>query len=186
MMRQLALFAVALGVAFAISGAPTDRDSSAPQRLSDAGLPHNLLPLVPLAQSARWRAHDEAANPFNVRVHSDATGQLQNEQQIGVNPTDPDNLVAVWRDFRLGYRQVGLGHSVDGGASWTDALAGNTPFAWDSDPGLAWDAAGRAYAVILSYESAGDGDGLYVLRSDDGGSTWQGPGIVTENYDYRL
>jgi len=43
----------------------------------------------------------------NWKINSDATVQVQNEQQVAVNPIDPDNLVAVWRDFRLGYRRVG-------------------------------------------------------------------------------
>ena len=66
---------------------------------------------------------------LNVRINSDNSGQVQNEQQIVVNSSDPNNLVAVWRDFRLGYRRVGVGYSLDAG--WTyyppDPLARRIP-----------------------------------------------------------
>ena len=39
--------------------------------------------------------------PANTKINQDLTTQLQNEEQVAVNPKDPDNLVAVWRDFRL-------------------------------------------------------------------------------------
>ncbi|MFQ6031653.1 MAG: hypothetical protein ACE5K2_01920, partial [Candidatus Zixiibacteriota bacterium] len=38
----------------------------------------------------------------NILINHDSTDQVQNEEQIVVNPTDGDNLVAIWRDFRLG------------------------------------------------------------------------------------
>jgi len=58
------------------------------------------------------------AGALNFRINQDETEELQNEQQIVTNPLDPDNLVAVWRDFRLGYRRVGVASSFDGGFTW--------------------------------------------------------------------
>ena len=41
------------------------------------------------------------------------TIRLQNEEQVFVCPTDGDYVLATWRDFRLGYRQCGIGRSTD-------------------------------------------------------------------------
>ena len=70
-----------------------------------------------------------STTPPNLKLNTDATFQLQNEEQVAVDPTNPDNLVAVWRDFRLGFRQCGWGYSHDGGTSWTEGgLIGQTPY----------------------------------------------------------
>lgn len=112
---------------------------------------------------------------LNIRINSDMTGQVQNEQQVVVNPMNPDNVVAVWRDFRLGYRRVGVGRSFDGGYTWEDELFVEPTFPRQSDPGLTWHSSGAVYAVVLSFDW-GDGDGLFVSSSTNGGVTW-GPWI---------
>ena len=55
-----------------------------------------LITLASLGSAAAVSAQDW----LNVRINEDTTAELQNEQQVVVNPTDPANLVAVWRDFR--------------------------------------------------------------------------------------
>lgn len=110
----------------------------------------------------------------NFRINSDSVDNFHNEEQIVVNPTDSANLVACWRDFRLGYRQIGIGYSFDGGLTWDDYLIPSeyTPFWQDSDPGLTTDAEGNIYLVILSLISTSDSNALVVLRSSDGGLTF--------------
>ncbi|MFH1863093.1 MAG: T9SS type A sorting domain-containing protein [bacterium] len=126
-------------------------------------VPRQLLSLTP-------RRYDEW---LNVRINSDMTGQVQNEQQIVVNPQNPNNLVAVWRDFRLGYRRVGMGRSFDGGRTWFDSLFYEPTYAWQSDPGLTWHSSGAIYAIVLSYYPNFQGeDGLFVSKSLDGGMSW--------------
>ncbi len=111
--------------------------------------------------------------PLNWKINSDATSELQNEQQVIVNPIDHDNLVAVWRDFRLGHRRVGVGYSFDGGITWHDSLLEEPSYPRHSDPGLTCDRLGNIYVVILSYTgSTSDPNGLFVLKSTDGGVTW--------------
>jgi hypothetical protein len=110
---------------------------------------------------------------LNWRINSDTTTQLQNEEQVAVNPLDPDNLVAVWRDFRLGYRRVGVGYTFDGGVTWHDELLVEPDYPRHSDPGVTVDADGNFYIVILAYTgSTAEENGLYVYRSEDGGVTW--------------
>jgi hypothetical protein len=116
---------------------------------------------------------------LNIKINNDITTYLQNEEQVVMNPKDTTNLVAVWRDFRLGYRQVGYGYSFDGGLTWGQDLFEGSGYIWDSDPGLTVDTAGNFYAVILSYTgSTSDTNGLFVYRSTDGGMNWTGPVTV--------
>jgi hypothetical protein len=115
---------------------------------------------------------------LNLRVNNDTTNQVQNEEQVVMNPTDTTNLVAVWRDFRLGYRQVTYAYTYDGGLTWGQGLFSEPQYNWDSDPGLTVDTAGNFYAVILSYNSTSEPNGLFVYKSTDGGATWSGPVTV--------
>jgi hypothetical protein len=108
---------------------------------------------------------------LNVRINSDNSGQVQNEQQVVVNPNNPYNVVAVWRDFRLGYRRVGVGYSMDGGWTWVDQLFPQMTYPQQSDPALTWNSAGVIYALVLSYNPSGE-DGLFVSPSTNGGLTW--------------
>lgn len=114
-----------------------------------------------------------SSTPPNLKLNTDATTQLQNEEQVAVDPTNPNNLVAVWRDFRLGYRQVGWGYSHDGGTSWTEGgLVPATPYNRDSDPAIVCNGDGVFYSVILSFQEGGAEDGMYVPISFDSGQSW--------------
>lgn len=118
---------------------------------------------------------------FNVRINHDATTQVQNEEQVWLNPKNPDNLVAVWRDFRYGYRRVGYGYSFDGGLTWVDALFEGTPHPWHSDPGLTVDTSGNFYAVVLSFNPDVDWSSIYVYKSTDWGVSWAEPYKVVDS-----
>lgn len=125
-----------------------------------------------------------SGTPPNIKVNTDLTTQLQNEEQVAVDPTNPDNLVAVWRDFRLGFRQVGWGYSHDGGVTWTEGgLIPTTPYNRDSDPGIVAGNDGNFYSVILSFDEFSERNGLFVPVSFDSGLSWFGPltGVDTES-----
>jgi hypothetical protein len=124
-------------------------------------------------------------NPYdsleNIKINSDTTTQVQNEEQVAHNRTNPDNLVAVWRDFRLGYRRIGAGYSFDGGLTWSDALMYPWYYYAHSDPGITVDRFGNFYACILSYESSEEPNGLFIYPSYDGGVTWEEPITVVDS-----
>ncbi|MDP3025081.1 MAG: hypothetical protein Q8O10_06055 [candidate division Zixibacteria bacterium] len=111
---------------------------------------------------------------FNVKINSDSTTQIQNEEQVVINPLNKDNVVAVWRDFRYGYRRVGVGRSSDGGRTWTDVLFNNAygSFPWHSDPGLTVDRNGNFYTVVLGVDPGINQSEILVFKSTDGGISW--------------
>ncbi len=116
---------------------------------------------------------------INVRVNKDQTTQVQNEQQIAVNPTDSLNFVCDWRDFRVGYRQVGHAATTDGGKTWiAETLFVEPTYNWDSDPGMTVDANGNFFAIILSFNSTSEPNGFFVFESTDKGRTWSAPRTV--------
>lgn len=119
---------------------------------------------------------------LNIKVNTDNTTQIQNEQQIVINPIDTLNLVADWRDFRVGYRQVGHAASLDGGRTWiAETLFVEPTYNWDSDPGMTVDADGNFYAIVLSFNSTSQPNGFFLFQSTDKGITWSPPRTVVNN-----
>jgi len=110
--------------------------------------------------------------PPNYQV-STSYPQLQNEEQIWVHPQDSLVLIAVWRDFRLGYRQIGIGRSTDGGNTWTDKLVSEVSYDRQSDPCVDVDAEGNMYICFMDWDPAPGGrSGLTVVHSMDKGANW--------------
>ena len=117
---------------------------------------------------------------FNIKINSDITAQIQNEEQVVISPLGKDTLVAVWRDFRFGYRRVGVGYSFDGGLTWKDTLFEIAPgtLDWHSDPGLTVDKNGNYYAVVLGVDPFGGSSEIEVFKSTDRGVSWNLPTIA--------
>ncbi|MDF1544804.1 MAG: hypothetical protein P1R58_06835 [bacterium] len=118
--------------------------------------------------------------PANIRITQ--YPELNNEMQSVICPTDSNVIIANWRDFRLGYRRVGIGRSTDGGQTWIDSLipASMMLYGFDSkqsDPTMTVDAAGNYYMSILDYDAFGltGGTSLPFYKSTDKGVSWTGP-----------
>jgi hypothetical protein len=117
--------------------------------------------------------------PPNVRITN--TPQLNNEEQVWLCPTDSNIVIANWRDFRLGYRQIGIGRSINGGATWIDSLIpvgmqfyGDS--AWQSDPTLTVDRLGNFYMCVLDFvNSSNSASSITFYNSFDKGISWNGP-----------
>lgn len=117
----------------------------------------------------------------NIQINSDGTGQIQNEEMVCINPTDPLNAVALWRDFREGYRRVGIGYTFDGGQTWHDTLLVVPPHPRQSDPVLAVDDDGNFFACTLCLVWGDGPSGIYVQKSSDGGVNWGDPVVVVDS-----
>ena len=120
------------------------------------------------------------APPPNIRVTN--IPELNNEEQVWICPIDSNIIIANWRDFRHGYRQVGIGRSTDGGQTWTDSLIsigmqiffGNSK---QSDPTMTVDRLGNFYMSVLDWDAFGFTGGSYIAfyKSIDKGVSWTGP-----------
>jgi len=111
----------------------------------------------------------------------------QHEQQIFVCPTDSNIVCADWRDFRLGYRRVGVGRSTDAGDTWTNNLIPLNLLLYDrqSDPTMTVDNEGNFYINVLDYSSTTPHSYLTFIKSTDKGATWTGPHPVEHGFtDY--
>jgi hypothetical protein len=103
-----------------------------------------------------------------------------NEVDIAINPTNPDNLIAAWNDYGPG-QSCGLGYSLDGGRTWaTSWLRGVTPLGGNStfdygagDPSVGFLNDGTAVLSCAAWgASKSQPSALFASRSTDGGRTW--------------
>ena len=117
------------------------------------------------------------------QVNVDAAGQniagdAANEPSMCIDPTNPNRMAVGWRQFdttNSSFRQSGVAYTTNGGLNWT--YPGNLdPGIFRSDPVLASDADGVFYYLGISNSIT---FGCDLLRSADGGATWQpvGPAL---------
>lgn len=109
----------------------------------------------------------------NPRVNQDCTLRRQAEEQVAVNPQDPNNILAGQNDSRIGFNKCGFDYSLDGGQTWGDGLPpffqhlsplGHTYDA-ASDPALSVDGTGRAWFSCVVFDVNSNASGLIVTRS---------------------
>src|SRR5579864_2757772 len=58
----------------------------------------------------------------NPRANQDCTLRRQAEEQVRVNPLDPNNVLVGQNDSRVGFNKCGFDYSLDGGTTWGDGL----------------------------------------------------------------
>lgn len=119
---------------------------------------------------------------------SGPVANVQNEEQVWINPLDTNIVVAVHRDFQLGYRQVAVARSTDGGATWLDTLINpeSQLQAWQSDPYLTVNSLGHYIMGTIDFDGATNWGYLTILTSIDGGLTWTGPETVVDTIVHDL
>ena len=116
------------------------------------------------------------ADVSNMRLNTDFTTELQNEEMIWVSPVDSNIVMAVWRDFRLGFRKVALGVSTDGGYTWVDSLLTGGVYLRYSDPAIWCDRFGNFYPLAMNFSWSSYGEcNLALWKTTDSGTSWLGP-----------
>ncbi|MDH3281396.1 MAG: glycoside hydrolase [Gammaproteobacteria bacterium] len=134
--------------------------------------------LVMLLLGAPTAAVNAQVPDQNVNV-SNLAG-TQSEVGIAVDPTNPQNLVAVSNN-NADISRLGVWFSTDGGLTWTanfldeneDGLgAGDSRF----DPNVAFDSDGNVYVV---YSTTGSDNRLLLARSTNGGQNFNQVTTVT-------
>lgn len=118
------------------------------------------------------------------------------EPWVEANPTNPNNLVAVWQQDRWsngGARGLLTAVTHDGGVSWSTTFphfsvcAGGTAanggnYERSSDPWVTFSPNGVAYQISLSVNFVNDpATAILVSRSTDGGNTWSEPITVVRD-----
>jgi hypothetical protein len=114
-----------------------------------------------------------------------------NETTIAVNPTNTSNLIGSANDYQLNLNSGGQlvetafsrAHvSFDGGRTWAMYPINYSAYSFTGDPGIAFDATGRAYLSTLGFRvSQGLATPTFVVpdvvvaASTDGGKTWSSP-----------
>ena len=174
----------------AVINAQDDREeASDAQAGTQLGLPD-------LGQSQGTIGCGRRESAGNSRVNQDCTFRRQAEEDITVNPLDPQNLIAGQNDSRVGFNQCGIDFSTDGGGHWGDMLPPfrqrfndptgllttpantvnsirsepGTLHTYDaaSDPAVAVDSAGRAFFSCVVFDVNSNASGLFVTGSPAG------------------
>jgi hypothetical protein len=122
------------------------------------------------------------------------------EPWVDVNPTDSDNIVAIYQQDRYdnGGAQGNVSSaSFDGGLSWTtqvavpaDTRCTGGQFDRASDPWLSFGPDGTLHAMSLVTDAgpggpAGD-NGMVYNRSTDGGESWEDPIVLIKDSRSRF
>jgi hypothetical protein len=147
----------------------------------------------------------------NVRANQECTsqsaagffgrGQGQNETAVAVNPRNARNVLIGQNDYRRGDSSCGVDWSLDGGRHWGSELVPLSFTApgftgarhyWDAagDPSVAFDSSGEAYLFCLAFNRGAPtsdvglpASGLFLLRSADGGASWNFPASAVKQSD---
>jgi hypothetical protein len=119
--------------------------------------------------------------PGQGQIYTDA----EVEPWLAVNPTDPQNVLAVWQQDRSSTgaaRAIVTGYSRDGGRAWrrvaspfgscaTGRPAGGDVYERVSDPWVSCGPTGTCYQSTLGVSQGGP-SGVLISRSTDGGRSW--------------
>ncbi len=160
-----------------------------------------------------YRGGRKAAHLGGNTLAAGGVEDYQGETTIAVHPTNPSRLVgganSWYRDptpacispagSSKTYGTQALYGSTDGGktwiyncAPWPPQVTGGVPGAvayFGSDPALAWDANGNAYAVYMLV-SANNNDeatsAIVVAKSTDSGASWANHGVIVNTITDKL
>ena len=121
------------------------------------------------------------------------------EPFVDVNPTDPDNIVAIYQQDRYnngGSKGNVSSASFDGGATWkqvavpADTVCTGGQFDRASDPWLSFGPDGTLHAMSLTTDAGPGGptgdNGMVYNRSTDGGGSWEAPIILIKDSRARF
>ncbi|MFQ6091737.1 MAG: hypothetical protein ACE5OR_03485 [bacterium] len=122
----------------------------------------------------------------NIKVNQDQTNYKQSETSIAIDPTNSNNLVGGWIDWRnsggaASKYAVAWGYSTDGGATWQDGVFDPSPNYSTANPSVTVDDDGNFYFCYLALDNGTTIRSVYVHKSTNGGETWGPRKTVVEH-----
>ena len=146
--------------------------------------PFTVSPLTVVSGPSPFAGCDLSGQPGTNFLNSEV------EPWVEVNPTNPNNVIAVWQQDRWsngGARGLVTAVSHDGGTTWSttsphfSTCAGGTAanggnYERASDPWVTFAPNGDAYQISLSVNFVNDpATAILVSKSTDDGDTWTEP-----------
>ena len=142
----------------------------------DNNEPHSYLHQQRYALNTNFEVYD---SPVFVNINFTQNALPQNEPSVRISRTNPNIIVAAWRDFRLGYnpaiRRIGYSYSTNGGIFWSAPVLLPDPLpehATQSDPVLTSDNNGYFYLATTSREQTNTRGETVIYRSTNNGANW--------------
>ena len=132
----------------------------------------------PLDRRTRDAAEQISRRSDDVRVNQDYSCFPHNETSVAVNPRNRRNLVAGANDYRLAFASSGFYATTDAGRTWYDgilpfpSLPDGDNLDGGGDPAITYDREGVAYYAEIAFNRTDDTNGIFVMRSTNGGFTW--------------
>lgn len=177
MRRLLVPLAAAFAFALALACAPAQAASFT---LGQTSVASGLSPWAP-GCGGPGEALASSVNYLNAEV----------ETHVAVNPTNANNVVALWQQDRWndgGSHGSLAGYSFDGGLTYGHSApaftrcaggSGNTGgYERGTDPWLSFGPNGRLHAITIGFDNSTARNAILAAFSDDGGRTWSTPRIV--------
>ena len=161
-----------------------------------------------LADSRQGDRIESIAGDSSTEKSLDDDLDVQQEPSVAVNPLDPLHVAVAYMDYSLvdtGYAGVRVANSYDGGESWTlSEVPTPSEFAQGAAaPSALFDDQGNLFVSYMAVNYLGpksrltypdfgaettngyqSNNGIFVVRSDDGGASWGMPVAVASHlYD---
>ncbi len=173
--RVLLAALVPVAVTSSLAAQVLEKPGDAPAKHANKGAGSGTPAAVHSVQRGPFISYQINVGPTGNNIVGDAA----NEPSLAIDPTNPNRIVAGWRQFDTvasNFRQAGYAYSRDGGRTWT--FPGSLqPGSFNSDPVIDTDALGTFF--YLGYPS---GSTLNLFRSSTAGSSFTGP-VVTPGGD---
>ena len=169
----LSMFAMMISVA-ACSPARNLQTAAIQADLDPAVSERSAVP-AGISQQAGFLAEEFLINEQDV---SSGLNNIQGEVSMAVNRNNPDQAAAAIMNVLPGTNSGNLLLAItsDGGETWVNrTLMTDTNATNIADPMLAWDGEGRLFLAQLPVLSGNIPLGVDVLRSLDGGLSWETP-----------